>query len=287
MKTFTIHREDTDKKVASFLKKHFAKTFLHKAFRKRDVKVNDQRVTEDLILKRGDVVKVYERESKKLPGQILFENDDFLVLNKPKGIPVHEGKTVTSEQSLIGKLEKHYSPQKITPFLAHRLDTNTSGCLLIVKKERLLPVFESMFKEGKVRKSYMVLVVGLFKEKKGIIKIPLPGREKHLTEAETHFHVLRLFHRQKVTLLRAQILTGRKHQIRLHMAEIKHPVVLDQQYGDFAFNRDFKGRYKLSTQFLHAESLAFVFQGKSHSYRAPLEKGLQLTLDRLKDQLKK
>lgn len=290
MKEINIRASDHGKTVLAYLKKQFPISLIHKIFRKNGLRVNGLRAKEDMVLKKGDTLTFYLDLQQKKPAssaplkrgfEILHEEDDFIVLNKHPGIAVHEGKTISRQQSLRGQLLSHFKTAPFTPLLVHRLDTNTSGCMIVAKNEASKVRFEEMFKIGALEKTYVALVSGMPVEKKGTIQISLPGREGHLVRALTHYEVLKSFPKSGASLVRAQIQTGRMHQIRLHFAKIHHPVLMDTLHGDFEANKRFKKLYHLKRQFLHAAQLSFEWNGMKRTFEAPLSADLEEVLKHL------
>jgi len=151
--------------------------------------------------------------------------------------------------------------------------------ILLAKNEQALKELESQFAQGKVAKEYLCLVVGHLSRSEGKIDLPLPGRDGSLVKAVTRYRVLRRF--AATTLVRVSIETGRLHQIRLHFARLGYPVVMDDQHGDFAFNKRFRREYGLKRQFLHAVKLSVSFAGRRRTWTASLPDDLQKTLAQL------
>ncbi|MGH7847804.1 MAG: RluA family pseudouridine synthase [Candidatus Binatia bacterium] len=207
---------------------------------------------------------------------IVFENRDFLVINKPTGLAVHEGKGVTVRHSLSGALQARHARKDVVPKLVHRLDKETSGLLIAAKTDAAAAELQACFETGDVDKEYRVLAVGNIQPPTGRIELPLPGREGNLVSALTLYQVERRF--STTALLRVRIKTGRMHQIRLHLARWGHPVVMDSQHGDFAFNKAFRKTYGLKRQFLHASSISLEYKGRQWKWTAPLPVDLSATL---------
>jgi 23S rRNA pseudouridine955/2504/2580 synthase len=273
--------------LSSFLQSRFPKGYVQKLFLKKGVRVNGERGKKDTLLHSGDMLTFYvpllpkKETSLQWKPDILFEDDHIAVIHKKAGIAVHEGKTVSYKDSLIGHLTAYYKSQDIVPHLVHRLDKDTSGCLLMIKDKTLVSSFEQMFESGQVDKTYKALVKGILPQITGKIDTPLPGRDGHLVHALSTFTVDRVYHEAGVSLVTVKIETGRMHQIRLHFAKIGHPVVMDEEHGDFAFNKVFRKTYKLKRQFLHAETLSFVYQQEHRTFTAPLPEDLSAVLSKL------
>jgi 23S rRNA pseudouridine955/2504/2580 synthase len=204
-----------------------------------------------------------------------------VVINKPAGLAVHEGKTVRKRESVLGILETRFRAAAIVPHLIHRLDKDTSGLLMIAKNQQTADELMSIFESGEVGKEYLCLVVGRLPSNEGKMDFPLSGREGNPVHALTRFRVLKRF--SETTFARVQIETGRLHQIRLHFAKLGYPVVMDDQHGDFGFNSRFRKQYRLKRQFLHAEKLNIKYGGKQRDWTAPLAKDLMQVLSLLEN----
>ena len=291
MREIVLPAKETPKKVENVLKRRFPTGYVRKLFRKNGVRINGKRAKEDDVVRAGDRIQLYVPfEAPKKPPtpgtsgpsiETIFEDERLLIINKPAGLAVHEGKTVSKRESILGILESRFRAAAIVPRLVHRLDKDTSGLLMIAKKQQTAVELESIFESGEVGKEYLCLVVGRLPSNEGKIDFPLPGREGNPARALTRFRVLKRF--SETTLARVQIETGRLHQIRLHFAELGYPIVMDDQHGDFSFNKRFRKQYGLKRQFLHAEKLKITYGGKQREWSAPLTSDLQQTLSRLAD----
>jgi 23S rRNA pseudouridine955/2504/2580 synthase len=258
---------------------------VRKLFRKSGVRLNGKRCGADEMARPGDRIQLYisfekrtERTSApaKLPFEIIFEDEELLVINKPAGIAAHEGKDILKRNSVLGILEAAYRPQGVIPKLVHRIDKDTSGLLVAAKREDIAEELQRLFEESEVEKEYLALVVGKLYPKKGTIDFPLPGREGRPVSAVTHYSVEKEF--PNTTLVRVKLETGRMHQIRLHFAKLGHPVVMDDEHGDFGFNKRFRKIYGLKRQFLHAATIGFEYRRKKHRWTALLPDDLTRTL---------
>ena len=199
---------------------------------------------------------------------IIFENEDFLVINKPAGLLVHQ--INKPEKTLVDWLINRYpkikevGEDKTRPGIVHRLDRETSGLLLIAKNQKAFNYFKKLFQEHQIKKGYFALVYGEFKNKKGEINKPIgivassikrstaAKKMKELKEAVTEYEVIKSFEYEgeKFSLLKVFPKTGRTHQIRVHLSSIGHPILGDKIYG--------RRRQNFSPRlFLHAYLLEF------------------------------
>jgi 23S rRNA pseudouridine955/2504/2580 synthase len=277
------------KRLENLLKKRFNVGYVRKLFRKNGVRLNGKRSGPEELARAGDRIQLYIPFEKQtaapkpphaLPFKIIFEDKDLIAIDKPAGIAVHEGKDILKRNSVLGKLEAAYRPRGVTPRLAHRIDKDTSGLLVAAKNAKTAEKLEAMFEESAVEKEYLGLVIGRLHPKHGTIQFPLPGRDGRPVSAVTHYRVEKEF--TDTTLARVRIDTGRMHQIRLHFAALGHPVVMDDEHGDFGFNKKFRKAYGLKRQFLHAATVGLEYRGKKYKWNAALPEDLENTLRSLR-----
>jgi 23S rRNA pseudouridine955/2504/2580 synthase len=274
-----ISDENCDQRLDNFLitrLKGVPKSRIYRLVRKGEVRVNKGRADVKYRLVAGDIVRIppvrvatrtaasYVAQGLKdaLQKNILFEDDAFLIVNKPAGFAVHGGSGVNSgiiEGLRLIRPEAHFLE------LVHRLDKETSGCLLIAKKRSALRKLHEMFRDDHIHKTYLALLTGQWARKKLIVTAPLlknisQGGERMVVvsaagkAAETLFRRLKLF--TDATLVEASPKTGRTHQIRVHAASLGHAIAGDERYGLTEGNKTFKNKgYK--GMFLHAETLKF------------------------------
>lgn len=297
-----ITEENHDQRLDNFLitlLKGVPKSRIYRIVRKGEVRVNKGRVEVNHRLKTGDIVRIppvriAERSEEvfvptnlkdALQHSILYEDDGFLIVNKPAGFAVHGGSGVSS--GIIEGL-RLLRPEAKFLELVHRLDKDTSGCLVIAKKRSALRAFHAIFRDNQVKKTYIALLSGQWKKKKLVVNAPLlkniaKGGERMVMvssagkEAETVFTRLTAF--VESTLVEAAPKTGRTHQIRVHALHLGHPIVGDERYGRDDVNLAFKQKgYK--RMFLHAQTLAFShpLTGVAMKITAPLPQQLELLL---------
>ncbi|MCK5829535.1 MAG: 23S rRNA pseudouridine(955/2504/2580) synthase RluC [Methylococcales bacterium] len=304
-----ITEENSGQRIDNFLitkLKGVPKTRVYRIIRKGEVRVNKGRINNKYRLIVGDVVRippvrvaVREKEIDLQPTlkfsleqEVIYEDDVLIVLNKPSGFAVHGGSGISS--GVIEAL-RALRPEARFLELAHRLDKDTSGCLLVAKKRSALKFFHELFRGDGVKKIYLALLVGQWDKKKELVSAPLlkstgKGGERMVKvskagkSAETSFRRLKKY--KEFTLVEASPKTGRTHQIRVHSAWLGHPIVADTRYGDVSVNMDLKKKgYK--RLFLHAEQLQFSHPvtGELMNFKAPLAKELEKLLEN-KSQIK-
>ena len=243
--------------------------------------------------------------AEDIPLDLVFEDEDLAVVNKPAGMTVHAGAGATEDQrnrgTLVNALLHHFNHLssvggELRPGIVHRLDKATSGLLVVAKSDEAHRRLASQFVRRQVKKTYIALVQGWLKQERGTINSSISRdrvRRTRMTtlrtggrEAITHYTVQRRLESQygKFTLLEVRIDTGRTHQIRVHLASLRHPVVGDTLYGAPREVRSKQaGSLSLPRNFLHAAALQFQHPrtGESLSFSAPLPGELQEYLRRL------
>ena len=260
------------------LLKGVPKSHVYRILRSGEVRVNSGRVDATYRLRWGDRVRIPPvRRAQPVPsenaapkkgaplleGRILYEDDSLIALDKPSGWAVHGGSGI--QLGVIEQLRRE-RPQAKFLELVHRLDRDTSGVLLLAKKRSLLVGLHARLKEGGIDKRYLVLAKGQFPDEKKVVRLPLhkfltESGERRVTvhregkESETVFYRKQRF--TEATLLEARLLTGRTHQIRVHLAHSGYPVAGDEKYGDFPWNRQ-QAKQGLKRMFLHAAVLRFT-----------------------------
>lgn len=264
---FTVDEQEAETRLDKFLAKKLPK-ISRSYLQKSQFKVNERIVTKNFRLKANDKVwlalpalKDLAIQAEKIPLEIIFEDSEVLVINKPAGMlchPTDRGGQISG--TLINALLFYFRKTQ-TPFgLVHRLDRETSGLLLIAKTVNAKKKLAQQFYERSITKRYLALVSGRLKALRGLIEAPLIRHPVKRTsqkiaadgrEARTEFQVLAEF--AEATLLKINLLTGRTHQIRVHLKSLQHPVLGDQVYGFPRVNQQLKP----PRLFLHAYYLRF------------------------------
>ncbi|ANQ53873.1 pseudouridine synthase [Thermosipho sp. 1063] len=263
---------------------------IYKLIRKGKVIVNGKKIKDPSYkLEVGDEININEDTSKynreknnqiipiKMEFDIIYEDGNILIINKPAGIPIHPGKG-THIATLIEGLMYLGKKKDFTPYLVHRLDKHTSGVFIVAKNVNSAREISDIISSRNIKKKYVTLCIG---NPKRTEKIEIPLDSKY---AKTIYNKKKTFKTDLgyFSLLDVEIKTGRKHQIRKHLSLIGYPVVGDNLYGNKKLNREFKRKYGLKRYFLHCSEMTFVYKNKKIRAIAPLAKDLQETLKALK-----
>jgi len=279
------------------------KSLIYRILRKGEVRVNKKRIKPDYKLQVGDVVrippvrvaersqpaKIGDKLLQELEAAVLYEDDDVIVVNKPSGIAVHGGSGIS-----LGLIESFRQMRPHSNFLelVHRLDRDTSGCIILAKKRSALKLMHESLKKSTITKIYHALVVGSWSDRKKRVDAPLKKNELKSGErivkvdAEgkkslTEYRVIEHFGRE-LTLIEARPITGRTHQIRVHCQFSGHPIVGDQKYGRDEDNKTMK-EMGFNRLMLHAAELRFPLpSGGRKVVIAPMDIRLQKSLQQLK-----
>ncbi len=272
------------------------KSRIYRILRSGEVRINSRRVAASDRVAAGDRIRIppvrVAQRGEAVPAPhfrlpILYEDEALLAIDKPSGIAVHGGSGVAH-----GVIESLRSMRPEARFLelVHRIDRETSGVLLVAKKRSALTALHEMMRTRSMDKRYLAGVAGRFRNERQRVRLALTKRDspdggKRVSvseegqEAETVFR--RLARGAEFSLLEAELLTGRTHQIRVHLAHLGHPVLGDDRYGDFELNRRLR-KEGLKRMFLHAASLAFAhpLTGAAMVLEAPLPPDLARFRDR-------
>lgn len=274
---FVVDKDNVSKRLDIYLSENIedvTRSYIKTLIDDSKILVNNKKEKSGYKLKLNDIIDVTLEEKKSenivaqdIPLEILYEDDDIIIVNKPKGMVVHPANgnyTGTMVNSLMyshqGKLSSINGV--IRPGIVHRIDKDTSGILVVAKNDNAHKKLAAQFKVHSIKRKYVALVKGIIKEDSLTIDMPI-GRSvkdrkkmtvtnKNSRSAVTHIAILKRFYSSNVTLVEAELETGRTHQIRVHMAYIHHPLVGDEIYG----KKD--NKFKVQGQMLHAKYLGFV-----------------------------
>jgi 23S rRNA pseudouridine955/2504/2580 synthase len=302
----TIDDNHVGQRIDNFLitrLKGLPKSHLYRVLRKGEVRVNKKRIKPEYRLQLGDMVRVpplrlstqsnapakpSQNAQQLLTTRVLYEDKNLLIINKPSGMAVHGGSGVS-----LGVIEilRAMRPQEKFLELVHRLDRDTSGCLMLAKKASVLKELHELLRSGNMEKKYWALVKGYWPKHLHIVDAPLKKYELRCGErmvnvdqegkaAVTEFRVLQRF--ENTTLLEATLQTGRTHQIRVHALHAGYPLAGDDKYGDKDFNKNMRA-YGCKRLFLHAVSLSFVLPttGQRVSVSSEVDDSLKICLEKL------
>jgi 23S rRNA pseudouridine955/2504/2580 synthase len=294
-KWLVIGEESEAQRIDNFLLRQLKgvpKSHVYRVLRSGQVRVNSGRVKPDYRLQVGDRVRippVRVSEGRPPPPRpldlpVVFEDASLLVIDKPSGIAVHGGSGVS-----FGVIEslRAARPQAKVLELAHRLDRDTSGLLILCKRRSALVELHRMLREGEVRKIYLAVVKGALAQKTLELReslhkhVTASGERRVSVQADGRSaltRVTRLKSSGEFSLLQVELMTGRTHQIRVHLAHAGHPVVGDDKYGDFALNRALKQRL-----LLHAAKLSFrhPLGGEPVKLESPLPAEMKAFLEKM------
>jgi len=293
VRTFKLVAETAGERLDKYITQKesgLSRSFIQELVNSGHILVNNQSAKPSLRLKTGDTITIEippetpsELKAENIPLEIIFQDKDLLLINKPPGLTVHpapghpDHTLVNGVLALEPEMEDFDDP--LRPGIVHRLDKDTSGLLLVAKNRQALANLSAQFKERTIRKYYLALVKGELRPAEGFIEAPL-GRDPQNRQkiavvsdgrhARTGYKVLRYI--QGYSLLEVKLETGRTHQIRVHFAAIGHPVAGDAVYG--------QKESWVKRQFLHAHRLSFALpsNGQVVEFTSPLPPDLEEAL---------
>ena len=298
MKKEIIVENNEQKRIDAYISENtdYSRTAVQRLIEEKKITVNEKNEKASDKVQYGDKIEIEEEPAKEIelkaqdiPLEILYEDDDIIVVNKPKGMVVHpangnpDGTLVNAIMSICKDTLSGIGGE-IRPGIVHRLDKNTSGAIIIAKNDKAHINLSEQLKNHEIKKTYIALVRGVVKENNASIKMPI-GRSKkdrkkmdvdrNGKEAVTHFKVLKRF--KDCTLLEINIETGRTHQIRVHLSYIGYPIIGDDVYSNG------KNRWNIEGQCLHAKELEFKhpITGKQMHIEAELPEYFKKILEEL------
>lgn len=284
MQRFTVSDLESGQTLEKFVKKVLKDaplSAIYKLFRKKDVKVNGHWQDAKYVISSGEEITIFIKDEQydefkkkqqvvatdKIKSWIVYEDENVLLINKPRGVLVQ--KNTKDDEALDDMVISYLAEKKeydtsgaYVPAPAHRLDRNTAGIIIFGKN---LPTLQYLSKvigdKTKVSKKYLTLVKGHI-DKEGEIALPLLKKQTHVEvdyqngkEAITRYKLVRYV--GNYSLVEVELLTGRTHQIRVHMSKSGYPVIGDAKYGDYKLNREIEEKYGFTNQFLVAYYLSF------------------------------
>ena len=298
MEKFIVEKEDANKRIDAYIAKsaNISRVNAQRLISEGKILVNGKSVKHSYKTQENDEITMEQEEPKEvelkaenIPLEIIYEDKDIIVVNKPKGMVVHPANgnpdgTLVNAVMAICKDSLSGIGGELRPGIVHRLDKDTSGIIIVAKNDKAHINLSEQIKNHKVEKTYIALVKGNVKENQATINMPI-GRSnkdrkkmavtKNGKTAITHFKVLQRY--DKYTLLEVKIETGRTHQIRVHLSQIGYPIVGDMVYSNG------KNEWGIEGQCLHAKSLKFKhpITGKEMYLEAPLPEYFQKILHEL------
>ncbi len=305
LREITVEQNVDNKRLDKFIseiEEDLSRTTIQRLIEEEKVLVNEQKVKTSYKPISGDKIRIIveqrpklELKAQKIPVQIMYEDKDIVVVNKPKGMVVHPANgnyDGTLVNALLGMYEDKSDwsfsedEENFRPGIVHRLDKDTSGLLIVAKNDVALMKMSKEIQERKVTKKYIALVKGNVPDDEATIDLPIArstkDRKKMAVDekgknAVTYFKVLKRYDRY--TLLELKIATGRTHQIRVHMSYIGHPVVGDEVYSNG------KNEFEVKGQMLHAWKLEFIhpITGEKINLEAPVPDYFKEILEKLND----
>ena len=302
LKTFIVEKEDEGNRIDTYLAKKdedLSRVAIQRLIKEEKILVNGKKIKASYRVQENDNITLEEDKPKEIslkaqdiPVEVLYEDEDIIVVNKPKGMVVHPGNgnpdgTLVNALMTICKDSLSGIGGEIRPGIVHRLDKDTSGVIVVAKNDKAHINLSEQIKNHEVEKTYIALVRGIVKENEATINMPI-GRnkndrkkmavEKDGKQAITNFKVLERFPKDNCTLLEVKIETGRTHQIRVHLSYIGYPIIGDTTYSNG------KNKWQVIGQCLHAKSLKFKHPttGKEMTIEAEVPKYFEEILEQLR-----
>lgn len=299
----TINERNQGKRIDSFIsgmQKDLSRSMVQKLIEAENIKVNGKKAKHSYKLKLNDKIEIIIPKAKEIdlraqdiPLNTIYEDNDIIVINKPKGMVVHpangnpDGTLVNAVMNLC-KNSLSGIGGEIRPGIVHRLDKDTSGAIIVAKNDKAHIGLSEQLKNHEAKKTYLALVRGIIKENEATINMPIARSKKDRKkmdvdkdgkEAVTHFKVLRRY-ANKYTLLKINLETGRTHQIRVHLSHIGYPIIGDEIYSNG------KNEWNVRGQCLHAWKLEFKhpITGKEISLEAKIPEYLKNIIKELEEE---
>ena len=269
VKKLIINQDNTDRRIDNYLLslyKNVPKSKIYNIIRKGEVRVNSKRIKPSYKLKIDDLVRIPPyldgplTHNKKISSyliekhttKIIYEDNNYIVTNKNNDIAVHAG-----SKNGIGLIDIFRSKFGNHIELCHRLDKQTSGCLVLAKNKKSVKYFSNLLSTNDTKKTYIAILQGKFKDKKIIENEIYKNNILKLKKSKTIFKLVRQL--KNTSIVNVDLHTGRTHQIRIHASQINHPILFDKKYGDKMFDNSINLNFK-KTLALHSKSISFKDQ---------------------------
>ena len=304
MKTLVVEKEEENNRIDSYLAKseiELSRVAVQRLLETEKILVNNKKVKPSYKIQENDKITIEEElpkeielKAQEIPLEIIYEDKDIIVVNKPKGMVVHPANgnpdgTLVNAIMAICKDSLSGIGGEIRPGIVHRLDKDTSGIIIIAKNDKAHINLSEQIKNHEVKKTYIAIVRGIIRENEATINMPISRSTKDRKKmavnskgknAITHFKVIERFPQHNCCLLEINIETGRTHQIRVHLSEIGYPIIGDSVYSNG------KNEWGIQGQCLHAKSLKFKHPttGKEMFLEAKLPEYFEELLEELKKQ---
>ena len=284
-KKFTVNKDYHNSRFDRWFKQNIyqvPQSFVEKLIRKKKVKVNKKRIKTSHRVQLNDVVEVYgienlkpitqsktnkykpsKKEKNEYDKFIVENNDNFIVINKPSGIPVQGG--TKSFKNIIDILRNTKYFEHTKPFVVHRLDKETSGVMIVAKNREFAQLFTSLFRIRKIHKTYLAITHGEVKKSINLLQDNLTTYEnnkKVIQKAISHLKILKS--NNQYSFLELKPITGRKHQLRKQLYNIGNSIVGDDKYSAF----EVRGKFKIKNLMLHAYKIKFMINDVKYNFEA-------------------
>lgn len=295
MREINIDKNDSNQRLDRFLNKYLpkaSKSLINKYIRTKKIKINKKRANVNDILKENDKIQIYiyeevlsEYEDNRVYTSldynldIVYEDKNIAIINKPSGVLSHAAVKEDYGDNIVDNFIKYliktkqYNPrleQSFVPALSNRLDRNTSGLLIGCKNKECLLEINNAIKSREIEKYYITICKGLLKDT--IIKSNIEKKSENEMRIskdggkESRTEIKLLDFKNNYSIVEINLITGRTHQIRVHLQSIDHPIIGDNKYGDSKINQHFRKEFNLKNQLLHAYKLKFKGLSKSLEY---------------------
>ena len=285
LKKFIVNKDYHDSRFDRWFKHNILnvpQSLIEKLIRKKKIKINSKKIQTNYRVKLNDIIEIYGIDNLKKKDQpkkfkykatkqdenkyskfIIENNDNFIVINKPSGVPVQSGTKSFKNIIDILKNTKYFENSK--PFVVHRLDKETSGVMIVAKNREYAQLFTSLFRIRKIHKTYLAVTYGQVKKNISLLKDDLITYDKNRKIVQKAISYLRVIKcNDNFSLLELKPITGRKHQLRKQLYNIGNPVVGDDKY----FYNIKKNKLKNKNLMLHAYKIKFMINNKKYNYSA-------------------